>query len=99
MVTLQTMNRPLSKELFEGLSEGLEMFGTRTYFDKGPEEVMALDDHRTKLRAAGVEETVLVLRDLVRDPKYGIPLVSGLLLGLQDWDELWDTEAPELEHL
>lgn len=80
------------------MREAIRMFGEYTYDDKGPREVMPLDDICSRLRALGVDQAAKVLKDLRlkgRKSKgsraYDIERCwSAIMVALQDWDEFMD---------
>ena len=80
----------LADECMHELKVALKKFGTYSFFDKGPQEVMNIDAIAAKFRTVSVDHVAETFRDILKDKEYGERLASSILLCLQDWDELWD---------
>jgi hypothetical protein len=91
---------PVTEECLEKMTEALKRFGTYSYDDKGPNEVMDIPNLVAQIRALPVEEAGEVLLEIANSPTKklrGAPLASAILMDLQDWDELF--EIPEVADL
>lgn len=80
----------LAIEVLHDLKIGLEKFGTYTFFDKGPEEVMNIDAWADKFKTQSIDYVAETLKDILKDEEYGPRLVSSILMCLEEWDELWE---------
>jgi hypothetical protein len=85
------MTSELTKLCKYELDMGLTQFGEHMFFDKGPAEVTNLDYLVTKFLIAGVPASLETFTELLKIEKYGRRLASAILLELQEWDELWDS--------
>jgi hypothetical protein len=93
------MNK-LTKECLTELGLALKRFGTYSFDDKGPHEVMHLPSLLDKFRELSATEAAEVLRELAASPKYsnrGSYLAETLLAYMEDWEELW--AQPGIEDL
>lgn len=74
------------------LEEALVLFGTYTFDDKGPSEVMSIADFTVPLRAMTAADAAAVLVEVARSPEYdgrGARLAEYIVLDLDDWDDLF----------
>ena len=91
---------PLLERCERELKEALRVFGTYSFDDKGPEEVMGVDELTSALREAGPTRTRDVVLALGKcEGSREERLASSLLVNMQDWDELWNQHGSEIEHL
>lgn len=84
---------PLTLAILEELKIALKSFGTYTFDDKGPMEVMGMKGHAISLRDMPAEGAAMVIFELARSKKHsGRPMAvaSDLVSMLDDWDELCD---------
>ncbi len=83
----------LTKECLTELGVALKQFGTYSFDDKGPYEVMDVESLARKLRVMPVAEATTVLLELAASPEHkgrGNSLASTLVGELDDWEELLD---------
>lgn len=80
----------LADECMHALKIALKKFGEYNFFDKGPQEVMNIDELAARFRTVSPDHAVDTFKDILKDKEYGKRLTSAILLELQDWDELWD---------
>lgn len=80
----------LAYECMHALSIALKTFGEYSFEDKGPQEVMNIDELAQRFRANSVDYAAQTFKDILTDKEHGKRLASAILLQLQDWDELWD---------
>ena len=81
----------LTNECLTELGVALKRFGTYSFDDKGPSEVMDIDRLVRKLRVMPVAEATSVLLELASCNEYdgrSNELASVLVSELDDWDEL-----------
>jgi hypothetical protein len=77
------------------MDEALVSFGTYSYDDKGPREVMDIEDLEREFRAMTPEDAVATFRLLMAqrtaDSRGRLieRLASAILVQMQEWDELW----------
>jgi hypothetical protein len=93
------MNK-LTKECLTELDVALKRFGTYSFDDKGPYEVMDVESLARKLRVMPVAEATTVLLELAASPEHkgrGNSLASVLVGELEDWDELF--EHPDIAEM
>ena len=81
--------RELVARCKKALKVGLKQFGENTFFDKGPSEVMDIDDLVRRFKQAGVITSLKAFREVLAIEKYGQRVASAILGELEDWDELW----------
>ena len=83
---------------------GIKEFGTHSYFDKGPDEVMDTNAIVEHLNQLPVEQTKAILIELLdddtEDERYKT-LLSFMLMDMQTipqdrWDELMDSKLEEV---
>ena len=100
MKMVKTLN-PLTVECIEKIGVALKMFGTYQYDDKGPNEVMNVDELEAKFRALPAKDAAAILLELNTSKKHkgrGSYLVSELVCNMQDWDELFTcTEIDKID--
>lgn len=82
------------------LNRAIRRFGTYQLQDKGAVEVMDVEAIQTRLRTAGIEDTIHTLEAL-RQHKHGAPLIRHLIMVFvedEEWPELTTalTATPEL---
>jgi hypothetical protein len=90
----------LTKECLTELGIALKRFGTYSFDDKGPSEVMDIDSLLEKFRAMPVEKAAEVLVELAASREHdgrGMWLASTLVGEMEDWDELF--EQPGIEEI
>jgi hypothetical protein len=90
------MKTQLAENAVKAMKAALKQFGTYTYDDKGPQEVMDIYEQANVFKAAGVEEAAAAFHDLVdskKDAGRRAVLASAILGELQDWDELWNADG------
>jgi hypothetical protein len=82
----------LTNECLTELGVALKRFGTYSFDDKGPYEVMDIDPLLRKLRVMPVAEATAVLLELAASREHegrGNSLAHALVGELEDWDELF----------
>jgi hypothetical protein len=75
------------------IRDALKMFGTYTYDDKGPNEVMDVHVIERELRAMSAEDAASVLRGVCHAAKQkgrGLHLATTMAVHLQDWEALFE---------
>lgn len=85
----------LTIECLDKLGIALKRFGTYSYDDKGPQEVINVNELATKIKKLDPAEAIAVLLEINTSKKYegrGSYLASTLICNLQDWDELFQQE-------
>jgi len=95
----KTLN-PLTAECLDKIGVALKMFGTYQYDDKGPNEVMDVDELETKFRALPAKDAAAILLELDTSKKHkgrGNYLASELIISMQDWEELF--ACPEIDEI
>lgn len=83
----------LTKECLTELGVGLKLFGTYSFDDKGPSEVMEIEPLVAKFRVLDATEAARVLVELSKSPEHdgrGNYLASALVGEMEDWDELFE---------
>ena len=88
----------LTKECLTELGLTLKQFGTYSFDDKGPHEVMNIEPLLKKFRAMPAEKAAEVLVELAASPKHngrGESLASTLVGAMEDWDELFEQSGIE----
>jgi len=86
----------LTKECLTELGVALKRFGTYSFDDKGPYEVMDVESLARKLRVMPVAEATTVLLELAASTEHegrGNSLASVLVGELDDWDELFENPS------
>ncbi len=82
------------------LKLALSQFGTYTFDDKGPQEVMNIDDLVEEFRDLSPEAAGNTLLALAADITFWAraeTLASCILGEMEDWDELW--EVPGVDEI
>ncbi len=80
-----------AKEIIKQLEDALKEFGTYSFDDKGPSEVMDLSSIVADLNAQPVADVVKTLEVVSEASHRGSTLVSHILMDMQDIpDERWD---------
>jgi hypothetical protein len=90
----------LTNECLAELGWALKRFGTYSFDDKGPSEVMDIDRWVEKLRGMPVAEATTVLLELASCNEYdgrSNELARALVGELEDWDELF--ENPDIAEM
>ena len=83
----------LVKHCLDEIGVALKRFGTYSYDDKGPHEVMDVDSLEEKMRSLSAQDAGDVILELAKSKKHdgrGEYLASTLLCNMQDWDELFE---------
>ena len=86
------MNK-LSLRIMSDLSQALKDFGTYTFWDKGPHEVMAINELAEEVQALPPKEAAEVLIEVAQQKKHkgaGLQVAGAIVLELQEWDELFE---------
>jgi hypothetical protein len=84
--------KTLSTRIIKELGEALKMFGSYTFDDKGPDEVMDIGGLVEELKKLTSNEASEVLFEVARAKNHkgrGLQVAMYLVLDLQDWDELF----------
>lgn len=82
----------LSQQILEALKDALRQFGTYSFDDKGPNEVMDIDEFVEHLRVLPPTEAAMVLIEVATSKKHkgrGLQVAMCIVLELQDWDDLF----------
>lgn len=82
----------LAKRILEELGIALKQFGTYSFDDKGPNEVMDTNAFVEELRALSPTDAAMVLLDVAVSKKFkgrGLQVAMSLVTDLQDWDDLF----------
>ena len=90
----------LTNECLTELGVALKRFGTYSFDDKGPYEVMDVESLARKLRVMPVAEATSVLLELASCNEYdgrSNELARALVGELEDWDELF--ENPDIAEM
>lgn len=77
------------------IKKALKEFGTYSYNDKGPDEVMDMSTHINKLKALPVEECKSVLLELAEGDRYEEMFVGSVLISLDNEVALFDLMMEE----
>ena len=88
----------LVNECLADLGSALKQFGTYSFDDKGPHEVMDLDSLVGKFEDLDAKTAGAAILKLATSKKYegrGQYLASSILCEMQEWDELFE-ETPEV---
>ncbi len=83
----------LAQHCLDEIGISLKRFGTYSYDDKGPHEVMDVDTLEEKFRTLTATDAGEVILKLAQSKKHkgrGEYLASTLLCNMQDWDELFE---------
>lgn len=82
----------LSISIIGQLGLALKNFGTYSFDDKGPNEVMSIDDIVDDLRKLSPTDAAMVLIEVATSKKHkgrGLQVASTIVCDLQDWDDLF----------
>ena len=79
---------PLTIKYLDQVYEALNDFGSYTFSDKGPQEVMDTALIEEELRKLEAMEAAVILNELYDANEYTALLVEYLFDALDDWDEL-----------
>jgi len=91
VVAAKTAPGDLARSAINDMKAGIKEFGSYTYEDKGPHEVMDVGVHAAAFREAGSALAIQAFHDLVDGKDHRqISLAAGIVGELEDWDELWD---------
>jgi len=96
------LNVQLKKRCITELGLALKQFGTYSFDDKGPGEVLDITGLVKSFKNLPAKDAGDTLLALYASPKYdGRPksLVESLLVDMQDWDELFDVNEELAEYL
>lgn len=88
-------NDALVKKCLSKLGEALKRFGTYSFDDKGPNDVMDIEELTREIRRLPVVDAVAVLQAINTSEKYegrASTLASNLIVDMQDWDELLEQD-------
>jgi len=100
IVELEEEYDNLAEECLDEISAAVKQFGTYSYDDKGPGEVMGVDKLVRKFRELDVKAAAHSLRILGNSPRQdgrGERLASCIIGEMEDWDELFEQPGiPEL---
>jgi len=80
-------NKITSKEIVEEIKEAISMFGSYTYGDKGPQEVMDIDSIVDRLKELPVEDIITVLTEVRQRSGDAEPFLTVVAYSLQEWDD------------
>jgi hypothetical protein len=86
----------LSTRIIKELGEALKMFGSYTFDDKGPQEVMGINELCEELRKLPAKEACDILVEVATCKKHkgrGLSVAMSIACDLQDWDELYANEV------
>lgn len=74
------------------INDAIEQFGSYSYGDKGPQEVMDLGPLLAELKKMPAQDAAQALRSVAHSKAKGDPrsLTESLLIDLQDWDALFE---------
>lgn len=90
----------LAEECLDEIAAAVKQFGTYSYDDKGPGEVMEVYELVRKFRVLDVKAAAHSLRILGNSPRLdgrGERLASCIIGEMEDWDELFEQPGiPEL---
>lgn len=87
---------PLAEQYIKEIKAAMKMFGSYSYYDKGPDEVMKVN--WKPLIKLSQQERVQVLKELLAF-KDGQPLAYAIVSELQDADEVSEEEWGELDEM
>jgi hypothetical protein len=86
-------SKSLATECIKEIGVALKKFGTYSFDDKGPTEVMDVDVLVKKFRKLSAEEAGKAILELAESKEHDGRceyLATTILCDLQDWDELFD---------
>jgi hypothetical protein len=95
LYSMSKTNDALVKKCLSKLGEALKRFGTYSFDDKGPNEVMDIKELTDEIRRLPAVDAVAVLQAINSSGKYegrGASLASTLIVNMQDWDELFEQD-------
>ena len=81
-----------SNEIVKDLIEALSMFGTYTFDDKGPHEVMDLDYIVGELRELSAKDAGTIMKEVAAKNDRGQHLIDHIASGLDDMPDAWFNE-------
>ena len=85
-----------SKEIIDKLDEAFKMFGEYTYFDKGAEEIMDVDEIVKELKEMSNADILKVLKEVEANHKDSELLLSAITMGLINIEPGVDPKMDEL---
>lgn len=85
-----------SDEIVKDLKEALERFGTYSFDDKGPSEVMDLDEIVSELRGMSAKDAGAIMKEVVAKNKRGQHLIDCIASCLDDTPDAWFNEMIEV---
>ena len=86
--------KDFAKKAFKKLNEALKEFGTYSFDDKGPHEVMSIGILKSDLKAMSSEDALAALKIMVaRKDGRGQVLADAIICGLQGDEVEWLDEA------
>jgi hypothetical protein len=94
----------LATKYIKAIKDALKQFGSYAYDDKGPREVMDIDeitDELGKLSTAEVSATFKLVLEKSKGKRQASQFISACLVHMQEWehfDELMDKHAWLDEH-
>lgn len=83
---------PFAGQILGKIKDAIKNFGSYTYSDKGPHEVMDIDEIAEELRIYTSDTAIEILLQVARTGDDGAMCVSTILGNLEDWDELFENE-------
>jgi len=89
-VVSAVVNEELVKHCLAAIKEAVRQFGSYTYDDKGPREVMEVEEFVHKFRTLDPVIAGNTLLHLAKRNGRAEMLVSDILCNLQEWDELFE---------
>lgn len=87
----------LYKEIRGVVSNAMKQFGEYTYYDKGPDEVIDIEELLDVIKKYSIEDQVLALKEVERQ-EWGESLLSSLFIEDGEWCETIDNEDHDLVH-
>lgn len=84
----------LAQQIIEELGVALKEFGSYSFDDKGPNEVMDISALVAELRVLTPTDAAMTLIEVATCKKHkgrGLQVAMSLVTDLQDWDELFET--------
>jgi hypothetical protein len=89
-VVSAVVNEALVKECLAAIKEAVKQFGSYSYDDKGPHEVMDVDVYTDQFRVLDPVIAGNTLLHLAKRNGRAEMLVSDILCNLQEWDALFE---------
>ncbi len=86
------VNNEVLEYMRKDLADGIRDFGEYTFGDKGPHEVCAMA--KDQLKELSVADAVATLEAFYRESDDARTYVEEQVVDLDDWDELFDQNAP-----